>query len=124
MEADAASGVATQHAGGRGRSGPPRGQALRSIPTRRGAYPAAFRACPIRGCHRAEALMQGSILKLFMPFTQNGVLFGVYDYLLPIMLYCAWSTLAFLDLAREGNANPSRTRSWSAAILLLPVAGA
>lgn len=68
--------------------------------------------------------MQGSILKLFMPFTQNGVLFGVYDYLLPIMLYCAWSTLAFLDLAREGNANPSRTRSWSAAILLLPVAGA
>ncbi len=68
--------------------------------------------------------MQGSILKLFMPLTQNSVLFGVYDYLLPIMLYCAWSTLAFLDLARAGDANRARTRSWSAAILLFPLAGA
>ena len=68
--------------------------------------------------------MPGSILKLFMPMTQNSVLFGVYDYLLPIMLYCAWSTLAFLDLARAGDADRSRTLRWSAAILVFPVAGA
>lgn len=68
--------------------------------------------------------MPGSILKLFTPLTQNGVLFGVYDYLLPIMLYCAWSTLAFLDLARAGDANRARTRYWSAVILLFPFAGA
>jgi hypothetical protein len=69
-------------------------------------------------------MMPGSILKLFMPLTQNGVLFGVYDYLLPIMLYCAWSTLAFLDLARAGEVDRSRTVRWSAAILLFPLAGA
>jgi hypothetical protein len=69
-------------------------------------------------------MMPGSILKLFMPMTQNSVLFGVYDYLLPIMLYCAWSTLAFLDLARAGDTNRARTRYWSAAILVLPMAGA
>jgi hypothetical protein len=68
--------------------------------------------------------MPGSILKLFMPMTQNSVLFGVYDYLLPIMLYCAWSTLAFLDLAREGHGNSARSVRWAAAILLLPVVGA
>jgi|KBSSwiStaDraftv2_1062776.scaffolds.fasta_scaffold235455_2 hypothetical protein len=68
--------------------------------------------------------MPGSILKLFMPMTQNSVLFGVYDYLLPIMLYSAWSTLAFLDLAREGPGNRTRAVRWSTAILLLPVAGA
>jgi len=68
--------------------------------------------------------MPGSVLKLFMPMTQNSVLFGVYDYLLPIMLYCAWSTLAFLDLARAGDANRARIRYWSAVILLFPLAGA
>lgn len=68
--------------------------------------------------------MPGSLLKLFMPMTQNSVLFGVFDYILPIMLYCAWSALAFLDLAREGDANRARILRWSAAILLLPVAGA
>ena len=66
--------------------------------------------------------MQGSILKLFMPLTQNGVLFGVYDYLLPIMLYCAWSTLAFLDLARAGE-DRARTLRWSARDSALPTGG-
>jgi hypothetical protein len=68
--------------------------------------------------------MPGSILKLFMPLSQNSVLFGIYDYLLPIMLYCAWSALAFLDLARSAEDNRGRTWQWSAAILLLPLAGA
>jgi uncharacterized membrane-anchored protein len=68
--------------------------------------------------------MPGSILKLFMPITHNSLLFGVYDYLLPIMLYCAWSTLAFLDLARANDANHGRTWRWSAVILAFPLAGA
>jgi len=38
-------------------------------------------------------------------------------------LYCAWSALAFIDLART-NGEKARTWRWSLAILLLPVVGA
>ena len=67
--------------------------------------------------------MSGSIFTLFMPFTRNTVLFGLFDYVMPIMLYCAWSALAFIDLART-NGEKARTWRWSLAILLLPVVGA
>jgi hypothetical protein len=68
--------------------------------------------------------MPGSITALFLPFRINGVLFGVYDYLLPIMLYAAWSTLVFLDLARAPDGDRSRVVRWSAIVLLLPLVGA
>lgn len=68
--------------------------------------------------------MPGSILSLITPLRINSVLFAVYDYLLPIMLYCAWSTLALLDLARDGEADRGRTLGWTAAILAVPVVGA
>jgi peptidoglycan/LPS O-acetylase OafA/YrhL len=67
--------------------------------------------------------MPGSIFTLISPLTRNTVLFGLFDYVVPIMLYCAWSALAFLDLARA-NGDRGRTWRWSLAILLLPVAGA
>ena len=67
--------------------------------------------------------MPGSIFTLISPFTRNTVLFGLYDYVLPITLYCAWSALAFIDLARA-NGDKSRTWRWSLAILLLPMVGA
>lgn len=67
--------------------------------------------------------MPGSILSLITPLRINSVLFAVYDYLLPIMLYCAWSTLALLDLARDGEADRGRTLGWTAAILAVPVVG-
>lgn len=68
--------------------------------------------------------MPGSIVSIFMPWRINGVLFGVYDYLVPIMLYCAWSTLVFLDLAKAPADDRQRVLRWSAAVLLLPVVGA
>lgn len=67
--------------------------------------------------------MPGSIFTLITPFTRNTVLFGLFDYVVPIMLYCAWSALAFLDLARS-KGDQGRTWRWSLAILLLPVVGA
>lgn len=68
--------------------------------------------------------MPGSILSLITPWRLNTVLFGVYDYLLPIMLYCAWSTVAFLDLAERAEEEPGVAARWSMAVLLLPVLGA
>ena len=68
--------------------------------------------------------MPGSIVSLLTPWQFNTVLFGVYDYLLPIMLYCAWSTVAFLDLADRAEREPATATKWSAAVLALPVIGA
>ncbi len=68
--------------------------------------------------------MPGSVLSLFMPWRINSVLFGVYDYLVPIMLYCAWSTLVFLDLAKAAEGDRQRTLRWSAVTLLFPLVGA
>ena len=68
--------------------------------------------------------MSGTILSFFTPWRFNVILFGVYDYLLPIMLYCAWSTAAFLDLSERAEKEPGMVTRWGAAILLLPVIGA
>lgn len=67
--------------------------------------------------------MPGSIFTLITPFTRNTILFGLFDYVVPIVLYCAWSALAFLDLARA-DGDKKRTWRWSLVILLLPVLGA
>lgn len=68
--------------------------------------------------------MPGSILSLLTPWRLNTLLFGVYDYLLPVMLYCAWSTVAFLDLADRAEREPGLAARWGVAVLLLPGAGA
>src|SRR5262245_46258458 len=70
--------------------------------------------------------MPGTILSHFLPLRLNAVIFGPYDYLVPIMLYCAWSTLAFLDLARGDWTGPGRGRSlrWTAVVLAVPALGA
>jgi hypothetical protein len=68
--------------------------------------------------------MPGTILSFVTPWRLNTVLFGVYDYLVPIMLYCAWSTVAFLDLADRAEREPGAARRWGAAVLLLPAVGA
>jgi len=63
------------------------------------------------------------LFTMFVPLSVNSVLFGAYDYLLPLMLYIAWSTLSFLDLAQTPQPQ-GRTMGWAAAILLLPFLGA
>lgn len=68
--------------------------------------------------------MPGSILSIVTPWRFNTVLFGVFDYLLPVMLYCAWSTMALLDLAERAEKEPGPAARWSLAVLALPVVGA
>ncbi len=51
-----------------------------------------------------------------------GFTFTVLVYLLPLLLYCSWSTLVFLELA---NAPPPAPRvwAWSLATCCLPFVG-
>lgn len=52
------------------------------------------------------------------------VLLSLYGYLLPLMLYAAWSTLAFWDLGRRENLSSGGTAAWVAVVLLVPFFGA
>jgi hypothetical protein len=55
---------------------------------------------------------------------RNGTAFvdTVLSYLLPLLLYCAWSSLVFLELAWSGSSS-RRVWSWSVATLCLPFLG-
>ncbi len=58
--------------------------------------------------------------------TQPGLwqlLFGLYGYLLPIVLLAAWVALAFWDLAQRQPMSRTRTILWIAIILLIPFLG-
>ena len=48
------------------------------------------------------------------------MLLGLYAYLLPLLLYVLWSTLALLDLGRRGNLAGVAVWIWAAAIFALP----
>ena len=52
------------------------------------------------------------------------IVVSLYGYFLPLMLYAAWSTLAFWDLGRRANLSRGAAIGWTAAILLLPFIGA
>jgi hypothetical protein len=51
------------------------------------------------------------------------LLFGLYGYLLPFVLYAAWTSLAFWDLARREDASKGAKLVWIAVILLVPFLG-
>lgn len=51
------------------------------------------------------------------------ILVALYGYLLPIMLYAAWSALAFADLGRR-QVSRGTAVGWIAVILLVPFFGA
>ena len=51
------------------------------------------------------------------------ILMSLYGYLLPIMLYAAWSALAFSDLGRR-QVSRGVAIGWVAAIILVPFFGA
>lgn len=51
------------------------------------------------------------------------ILLSLYGYLLPIMLYAAWSALAFVDLGRR-QTSQAVAIGWIAAIILVPFLGA
>ncbi|HWC14710.1 MAG TPA: PLDc N-terminal domain-containing protein [Actinomycetota bacterium] len=51
------------------------------------------------------------------------LVFNLYGYLLPFVLYAAWTSLAFWDLARREQASKASKLAWIAAILLVPFVG-
>lgn len=52
-----------------------------------------------------------------------GFVYTVLAYLVPVLLYCAWSALVFLDLAWSDVARGTAWR-WSMATILVPGLGA
>jgi len=52
-----------------------------------------------------------------------GVFFGLYAYVLPLVLYTSWVVLALLDLSRREDLSRGGTIAWMAAILVVPFLG-
>ncbi len=52
------------------------------------------------------------------------ILMSLYGYFLPVMLYAAWSTLAFWDLGRREDLSKGAVLGWVMVILLIPFVGA
>jgi hypothetical protein len=51
------------------------------------------------------------------------LLIGVYGFLLPLMLYTAWVSIALWDLVRQDGRSTGRRVAWMATILLIPLLG-
>ena len=52
------------------------------------------------------------------------MLMSLYGYFLPLMLYAAWSTLAFWDIGRREQLARPAALTWLAVVLILPFLGA
>ncbi len=52
-----------------------------------------------------------------------GVLFGLYAYVLPLVLYTSWVVLALWDLSRRENLSRGKVIAWMAAVMVLPFIG-
>jgi hypothetical protein len=52
-----------------------------------------------------------------------GVFFGLYAYVLPLVLYTSWVVLALWDLAKREDMSRGMTIAWMAAILIIPFLG-
>jgi plastocyanin len=51
------------------------------------------------------------------------LVFALYGYLLPFVLYAAWTSLAFWDLARRDDLSRGASLAWIAVVLLVPFLG-
>ncbi|HVW67751.1 MAG TPA: PLDc N-terminal domain-containing protein [Steroidobacteraceae bacterium] len=51
------------------------------------------------------------------------MLTGLYGYLIPVLLYVMWSTLALHDLGQRGELGAAKIWGWTATIFLLPFLG-
>ena len=90
------------------------------------AVPQPFR---IRDARALEAPASSDVSKevtvLGLPLSAGlaGVLIGLYAYVLPLILYSAWISIALWDLVRQ-DAVPNRVRvGWMAAVLIVPLLG-
>ena len=61
-----------------------------------------------------------SIFSLAIPMTAFQLWFVVYLYLLPLLMYASWASLAVMDLAERGDAGRVR---WGALVILVPLLG-
>ena len=52
------------------------------------------------------------------------MILGLYAYLLPLLLYVMWSTLALWDLGRRDDLSAAAAWLWAIAIFALPFAAA
>ncbi len=52
-----------------------------------------------------------------------GVFFGLYAYILPLVLYTSWVVIAIWDLSRREDLSRGRAIGWMAAILVIPFLG-
>lgn len=65
--------------------------------------------------------MLPSLFSLQQPVTAFHVLFGIYAYLLPILLYAMWASLSLMDLSITTRADGRA--GWCVAVLLVPLIG-
>ncbi len=59
---------------------------------------------------------------LALPSTLQ-MLLGLYGFLLPLLLYVLWTTLALWDLGKRTDLTPGRVWLWTATVFLLPFVG-
>jgi plastocyanin len=69
---------------------------------------------------RKEPTVSGVPLLAASPWQ---LVFALYGYLLPFVLYAAWTSLAFWDLARRDDLSRGASLAWIAVVLLVPFLG-
>lgn len=52
-----------------------------------------------------------------------GVFFGLYAYVLPLVLYTSWVVIAIWDLTKRDDLSRGKAMAWMAAILIIPFLG-
>ena len=71
----------------------------------------------------SEINQEVTVLGLSLATGFWGVLVGLYAYVLPLILYSAWVSIALWDLVRQ-EAVPNRTRiTWMLVVLVVPLLG-
>jgi hypothetical protein len=71
----------------------------------------------------SDVSQEVTVLGISLATSWWGVLIGLYAYVLPLILYSAWVSIALWDLVRQ-DAVPNRTRLlWMLVVLVIPLAG-
>jgi hypothetical protein len=87
------------------------------------AVPERFR---IRSPRRALAVLdrrEVSVLGFPIAVGWWALMVGLYAYALPIILYCAWVSIALWDLARQDAVPNGRRAAWMLVVLAVPLLG-
>jgi Phospholipase_D-nuclease N-terminal len=88
-----------------------------------GAVPEAFHVRTPVPRFVTDERREVSVLGLPLATQWWALLLGLYVYALPIVLYCAWVSIAIWDLARQDAVPNGRRAVWMIVVLALPVLG-